>query len=114
MKTGRMKRFRNIVRELVDNEDFDANRPRAMFLKAFVLFKKSEGIMKRFSDKEHQKLRELFVKTLQKQGVKIKEGLLDTGISRFKSFSSSIVTPEMMRGARGAQLRHDGVLKHDV
>ena len=115
---GRMKRFRKIVRGLGD-EDFNADRFRAMFLKAFILLKKSEGITQRLSDKEHQQLREVFVRTLRMKGVKIKEGLLDTGNSKEEKFKrpksfSSIVTPAMLRGAYGVQLRHDKVLKYDT
>ena len=114
---GKMKRFIRIVRDIVDDEDFDASRPRTMFLRAFILFKRAEGISgKFFSEREHQEMRELFVRTLRKEGIKIKRGVLDTGVPiRKKSkIISSIVTQAMLRGAREAQLRHDGVLKYNT
>jgi len=121
--SGKMKRFRNIVRNLVDDEDFDASRPRAMFLKVFITFKRTEGLSGRtFSDEEHQELREVFVRTLKKEGIKMKEGILDTGTpieersSGLKSFSGTVtpkVTPNMIRGAHGADLRHHGMLGND-
>lgn len=118
--TGRMKRFRNIVRELIDDEDFDIRRPRGMFLKAFIIFKKTEGLSGHtFTEKEHQELRELFVGTLRKEGIKMKEGALDTGTPieerpRERSREpSSIVTPNMVRGAQGVDLHHHRVLGSD-
>lgn len=111
--------FRDIIHEIYKSGRYKPERLRIFFVDALLSFHKAGGEIdpKKPLFRGYMKEERIFMRILDELGIKVKKDILAEFpklVVNNRRRESSIVTPEMRRGAREAQLRHSGVLKHDT
>ena len=103
--------FRKVIQEIADKGDYRSDRPRSFFIKAINLYKKKGGQINLDKNLFGSYIQEerLFMKILDDLKISVKKGVL----AELKVVSSSVVTSAMMAGAKGREIHHQGVLKHN-
>ena len=101
--------FKKAVIDIVENGQYNTTLPRSFFIKTIIKFRKKGGaifLRKSSIGTDYLEWEILFLEILDELKINVKPGVLGK--------RTTIVTPDMMRGARKAQLRHDRVLKYDT
>lgn len=110
MKREKMK---DIVLGLIAEGEFDLKSPRTDFMLVVRKLRGDEGSRKNLSSSEYNRLMQCFLGVVdevsRKLGIKMEE---DGSIRRIRDWKE-FATPTIMRGARGAEIRHSRVLKYD-
>ena len=95
------KLFKKAVIDIITSGQYNADLPRSSFIKTIIRFRKIGGtIFLRESsvEKDYLDWEILFLEILGELGKEVKPGILGK--------PKTIVTPEMMRGARQRDLHH--------
>lgn len=102
------KLFKKAVINIITDGQYNADLPRSSFIKTIIQFRKEGGtvfLRKSLVGIDYLEWEDLFLEILDELKISIKPGVLGKRIT--------IVTPDMIRGAREAQLHHDRFLIHD-
>ncbi|MEA2113050.1 MAG: hypothetical protein U9P63_00080 [Patescibacteria group bacterium] len=103
------KLFKKAVVGIIIDGEYNADLPRSSFIKTIIRFRKIGGtvfLRNSSAGVDYSKWENLFLEILDELGMEVKLGILGK--------SKTVVTPEMRRGAYGAQIRHSEVLKYDT